>query len=296
MSTTDNSYLKNILQLNLGVFLISTSGVLGRSVPLSAAATIGWRALLAICFLFIFLKWKKFSFHIAKKDRLTLFIGGALLGLHWVTYFKALQLSNVAIGMLTLYAYPTFTSLLEPLILKSRFQKTHLYLGILVLIGIGFLVPDLDLENKYTQAIGFGLFSALCYTLRNIIMKKKVATYQGSVLMWYQMVIVGTLLLPISLGVSSEELQASWKHILILGLLTTSVGHTLFLMSFKHFNITTASIMSSVQPIYGIIMGILILGEKPDFRTIIGGLLIISAVIIESLRVAKANKAITTSS
>ncbi|MGB5942802.1 MAG: DMT family transporter [Leeuwenhoekiella sp.] len=279
-----SAYIKNLLQLNLGVLFISTSGVLGRSIHLWPPVTIGIRALLAMAVLFLFLWWKKLSLRIAKKDRSTVLLGGILMGVHWVTYFQALRLSNVAIGMLTIYTYPAMSSLLEPLILKSKFEKMHLLLGVLVLIGIYFLVPEFSLEHEHTQAIAFGLCSALAYAIRNILMKREVGKYHGSVLMWYQMVIVGFCLLPLSLSVSQEGLIKALPLLLILAVVTTSVGHTVFLMSFRHFKITTASILSSVQPIYGILLAFLLLGERPKLITLLGGSLIILAVIVESLR------------
>ena len=287
MSNQPNSFLKNILQLNLAMLLVSTSGVLGRAVTLSPVITIGLRALLAAFFLFLFLKWKKISLRISKEDRLQVFLGGLLIGIHWVAYFKALQLSNVAIGMLTIFTYPALTSILEPLLLRLPFQKIHFFLALLVLAGIAFLLPDLDFENEYTQAVGFGIGSALAYALRNILMKKQVANYHGSLLMWYQVLIVGILLIPLSFQTSVQAIQENLWLILALALLTTALGHTLFLLSFRYFSITTASIISSVQPVYGILLGILILGEVPKLATIFGGLLILSAVVIESLRTAK---------
>jgi len=287
LTQTQNSYFKNILQLNLAMLLVSTSGVLGRAVTLPPVVTIGWRALLAVVFLLLFLKWKSISLIIERKDRLKVFLGGILMGIHWVAYFKALQLSNVAIGMLTIFTYPALTSILEPLLLKLPFQKIHLFLGLLVLAGIAFLIPDFDFENQYTQAVAFGLASALAYALRNILMKKQVAKYHGSLLMMYQALIIGVLLIPLSFQTSMEALQDNLMWILALALLTTALGHTLFLLTFRYFSITTASIISSVQPVYGIALGILFLGEVPQWATLVGGLLIISAVIIESLRSAK---------
>ncbi|WP_317172015.1 DMT family transporter [Leeuwenhoekiella sp. ZYFB001] len=287
MTQTQNSYFKNILQLNLAMLLVSTSGVLGRAVTLPPVVTIGWRALLAVGFLFIFLKWKRISLKIDREDRFKVILGGILMGIHWVAYFKALQLSNVAIGMLTIFTYPALTSILEPLLLKLPFQKIHLFLGLLVLAGIAFLIPDLDFENEYTQAVAFGLGSALAYALRNILMKKQVEKYHGSLLMTYQALIVGIALIPLSFQTSVEALQENLFWLLALALLTTALGHTLFLLTFRHFSITTASIISSVQPVYGIALGILLLGEMPQWSTIIGGVLIISAVIIESLRNVK---------
>ena len=283
-------FLKNLIQLNIAMVLISTSGVLGRAITLWPPLTIGLRAILACLLLFAFLKWKKINLKIAKKDRWTILLGGILFGIHWTAYFQALQLSTVAIGMLTIYTYPTWTSILSPIILKTRFQKVHLLLGLLVIAGIFFLVPEFDFENKYTQAVAFGLFSALAYALRNILMKKQVENYHGSLLMWYQMIIIGVLLLPISVTITPTQLIDSLPILLTLALITTALGHTLFLMTFKHFNITTASIISSVQPVYGILIGLVVLGEVPKVGTIIGGCLILSAVIFESLRVARIQK------
>ena len=139
----NTQHLRNIIELNLATLFISTSGVLGRYIDMPVPVTITFRAMLAGVFLFLFCKWKKISFSIAYKDHYTLLIGGILMGLHWVTYFYALKMSNVAIGMLSLFTYPVITSFLEPILLKTKFQKMHLLLAALVLLGIYFLVPDL---------------------------------------------------------------------------------------------------------------------------------------------------------
>ena len=279
-----DSFFTHLLQLNLAMLLVSTSGVLGRSIPLWAPIAISYRALLAAFFIFLFLRFKKIKLFIAKKDRGMILLGGILMALHWVFYFESLQLSTVAIGMLTIYTHPTLTSILEPIIMHKPFQKIHLLLGVLVLVGIAFLVPELDFENQYTQAIGFGLVSALAYSLRNILMKKQIDNYHGSLLMWYQMVIVALVMTPFYFMTTAGQVIDALPFLLLLALVTTALGHTLFLMSFKHFNITTASIISSLQPVFGILMGIFILGEIPRWGTFIGGGLILCAVVTESLR------------
>ncbi|GAA4271440.1 DMT family transporter [Aquimarina gracilis] len=280
-------HLRNILELNLAMLLISTSGALGRYIDMPVPVIIGFRALMAGVLLFIFCKWQGNSFRTSSKDRPTIILSGILMGLHWITYFYSLKLSNVAIGMLSIFTYPVITALLEPLLLKTKFQKVHLLLALLVLLGIYFLVPDLDFSNSYTKAVILGIISALCYALRNIIMKTKVGDYNGSVLMWYQLVIVSMFLLPFLFIMDSSGIKDQWLPTLTLALLTTAIGHTLFLASFKRFSITTASIISSVQPVYGIIIGIIFLGEVPVLSTIIGGILILTSVVIESVRTYK---------
>lgn len=282
-----NKTLQNILELNLALIFISTSGVLGRYINMPVPIIICVRAIIAGMFVFLFCKWKGLSFSLKKTDQLTIIFGGVLMGLHWVTYFYSLKLSNVAIGMLSLFTYPVITSLLEPLFLKTKLQKTHIILGILVMVGIYFLVPNFNLENDYTKAIALGVFSALCYSLRNILMKSKVKTYNGSTLMFYQLLIIAICLCPFLININLSGFLEQLPANLTLALLTTTVGHTLFLYSLRNFSTSSVSIISSAQPIYGIILGVIFLKEFPDTGAIIGGALILFSVVVESLRTSR---------
>ena len=279
-----NSSMINLLQLNFAVLIISTSGALGRFIELPVPLIIALRACLGAIPLILFCKFKKFSFNIQKKDRSTIIISSILMGTHWIAYFISLKLSNVAIGMLSVFTYPVITAFLEPIILKNKFKKSNLILGLMVLVGIYFLVPEFSLENDYFKAIGFGVFSALCYSIRNIFMKQKASEYEGSILMVYQLIIISILLAPVFFIYDMTGLEASIPALLILAFLTTATGHTLFIYSFRNFTISTASIISSIQPVYGIIIGMIILGEYPLLNTIFGGILILGTVMIESIR------------
>lgn len=274
--------LSRFVEFYTAILIISTSGALGKYIKLPPELTIFWRAVLAAILLYVFCRWKKYSLKIyGKADLVKIVLGGILFGAHWITYFYALQLSNVAIGMLSIYTYPVLTSFLEPIILKTKFKMYHFGLGVLVLIGIYFLVPDFSFENRYTQAVGFGVFSALCYSLRNILMKPKVEKYNGFSLMFYQVFVISILLFPLLFVYGTLPLTENWIPLATLAFFTTCVGHTLFLMSFRHFSITTASIMSSLQPVFGIVIALIFLNEYPSLITLVGGALILLAVIIE---------------
>ena len=283
-----NQHLRHIIELNIAVLLVSTSGILGRYISMPPPVTIWLRCLLAAIILGIYIWYKKINIKVErKKDWVTIILSGLFFGAHWVTYFYALQLSNVAIGMLSLFTYPVITALLEPLFLKTKLNPKHITLGVVVLIGIYFLSPEFNLENNHTKGVLFGLISAVFYAVRNILMKKKVANYHGSMLMFYQMVIITLVLWPVLFIFEANPTTNDWQALLVLALVTTSIGHTLFVMSFKNFSISTASIMSSVQPIYGILFGILLLNEIPSGNTLIGGFLILLTVIFESIQSKK---------
>jgi drug/metabolite transporter (DMT)-like permease len=280
-----NLQYSKILELNLAVLFISTSGVLGRYITLNPFVTIFYRTLLAAIIFYIFCRFKKLDLRISnKRDVLKIVLSGLLMTGHWVAYFFALKYSNVAIGILSLFTYPVITVFLEPLLLKTKFSKVHLALGVIVLFGVYFLVPEISFQNNYTIAVLLGMLSGVFYALRNILMKQEIEKYNGSVLMMYQIVVVAVVLSPVLFFSDFNDVLLQWAPLLTLAIVTTCIGHTLFLMSLRNFSTTAASIMSSAQPLYAIILGMLFLSEYPSLKTIIGGALIISAVVIESIR------------
>jgi len=280
-----NTHLSNLVQLNIGVLFISTSGVLGRYISMAPPVTIWWRCLFAAILLGVYCKYKKINLRLVNKnDRKTFLISSLFLGAHWITYFYALKFSNVAIGMLSLFTYPVLTALLEPIFFKTRLNFIHVLLGVFVLFGVYLLAPDLNLENDITKGVIFGLISAVFYSIRNILSKKHTAHYHGSMVMFYQLAIMTLVLWPVLFTSVSSPSTNDWQALIVLALFTTAIGHTLFVMSFKNFSISTASIMSSFQPVWGILFGIIFLSEIPTKNTIIGGILILTTVIIESYK------------
>jgi drug/metabolite transporter (DMT)-like permease len=280
-----NQHSKQLLLLTFATLLISTSGALGKFINLPTPVIIFCRSALAALFLFIFCRYKKLNIKLkSRKDIPTILLSATLLGTHWVTYFYALKLSNVAIGMLSLFTFPVITALLDPLFTKTKLNPIHIILGLMVLLGIYILAPDLNLENTHLKGILVGVFSAFCYALRNLILKRHVHNYDGTVLMMQQVCIVSVLLLPVMFKMDISNIQTQIPYLLILGLVTTAIGHSLFISSFKHFSVSTASIIGSMQPIFGIIIAFFFLNEIPTLNTFLGGSLILATVVIESVR------------
>ena len=283
-----NTHNKNLSLLLLATLFISTSGVLGKYIALAPEVIILSRACFAAVFIYIFCRFKKINLTIlSKKDAFSFTISGFFMAAHWITYFYALKLSNVALGMLSIYTFPVMTAFLEPFFSKQKINIVHIFLAILVLIGVYILVPDFSLENDEAKGILLGVLSAFCYALRNLTTKKHVTNYNGSTLMLYQMIVVTVLLIPVLFLSDFSNYQSQLPLVLLVSLLTTAIGHTMMVNSLQHFSVATASIISSVQPIFGIIIAFLFVGEVPSFNTYIGGSLILLTVVIESIRSKK---------
>ena len=86
----------------------------------------------------------------------------------------------------------------------------------------------------------------------------------------------------------TSNLSSQFPYIIILALVTTAIGHSIFIHSLKYFSVSTASIINSIQPVLGIIMAYFFLKEIPSWNTFFGGSLILATVIIESIRSRKA--------
>ena len=286
-----NRHLYNILILNLGMLCISTSGPLGRFIPLPPPLIIWSRAFVAFLVLGAYCYWKKEKIRRGfVENRSTIIFSGTLLTLHWVTYFFALQWSGVAIGMLSMFTFPIITVFLEPLFFKTKFHPIHLMFGALILIGIYLLVPSFNYENVQTKGLFMGLFSALAYAFRNLIIKKNVQKFNGSLLMFYQMGITIILLFPVLMFYPLDTFTTQIPYLLFLGLVTTAIGHTLFLNCLTYFTVSTASIMNSIQPIFGIIIAFFFLNETPPASSLIGGGIILFAVLIQFSSLLLSNK------
>lgn len=279
-------------QLILAIVVMSTSGVLARAMDVSPELAIWVRCVIAGLALGVVLKFLKHPLWIKEpKARMIVLYSAILFGLHWVTYFYALHYSSVAIGMLSLFTYPVFTAILEPIIVKSKPKLIDIGLSFVAFFGVFFLVPDFDLTNDVTLGVVIGVVSAIAYSLRNILLKLHVQNHSGITLMFMQVVGLSVLLSPVFLlgdiTLQLDMIIVDWWKLLTLGLFTTALGHTLFVVSFKNFSITVISILSTLTPLIGIGLGYLFLDELPQGNVWIGGCLISVAVLVESIKSVK---------
>ena len=160
----------------------------------------------------------------------------------------------------------------------------------MVLFGIYLMVPEFSFENKHFFGLCLGLISALVYSFRNIMLRQKVRDYNQSVVMFNQLMVIALMLLPSCFFIKATVLMDYLPAVMLLALLTTAIGHTMFISSFKKFSITSASLISALQPVYGILLGLIFLKELPKLNTLIGGAMILFTVIFESVRLSQLDK------
>jgi len=253
-------------------------------IALSPGVVIGIRSVIALVLLTMLIRISGISFRIDDpvKNRYVLF-SGVFLAAHWVTYFFSLQLSSVALGMLSMFTYPVITVILEPLYIKTKFRPVHIPVSLLAFAGIYILLPDFDINNHETRGILTGVGSAFLYACRNLVLRKHATTINGLVVIHRQLAVVVLITLPFFYftPVTADKAGQYAIPLLFLGIVTTAMGHSFFVKSLQFFSASTVSILSNFTPVVGIMLGIIFLQENPTGNILLGGILIMIAAVVE---------------
>ncbi|MFO7765753.1 MAG: DMT family transporter [Pelovirga sp.] len=278
---------QGLLLLYLGLTLLSLNGLFAKLIPLDAFAMTQARSIIAIGGFYLFCRAYRMPLRVINIRYLVGIYGlGLVMGVHWGTFFHAMQISSVAVGILALFSYPMITILLEPLFTHRRLAIRDMLSGVLVLVGLLIMVwqdLQLGLSGNILQGTAWGVFSALLFSLRNLCQKYFFAAIPSGTLMFHQLVAVAILFLPFVNLPATRSLQLSdWLLLVMLGLLGTAAAHTLYTASLKVLAAKTVSLIGCMQPVVSILLAWMIIQEAPSIAVVIGGSIILLVAIAES--------------
>ena len=276
---------KNVLWLHIAVMLFSISGVVGQFVEIPSVLVAMGRVICSSILLFVIAKVKKESLKLeSKKDYVLIMLTGAVLAVHWTTFFQSIQVSSVAIGTITFSTFPLFITFIEPIIFKEKIKMRSIVNAIILLIGVLITVPEFSMENQVTVGIVWGMVSSFTYaiiTLANRYFSKK---YIGRVVCLYEQGTAAIVLLPAAFLVPAVWRPQDIAGVLVIGFVCTAFAYSLYVSAQKGVRAQTAGIISGMETVYGIIYAFIFLSEVPSGREILGGIVILGVALIASLK------------
>jgi drug/metabolite transporter (DMT)-like permease len=279
---------KSLISLHFTVVLLGGTALFSRLIPLSASDITLIRSVFACIALFAFLTLTKDKLSLrSRRDYLIATGLGVLMALHWISYFAAMQYAGVSVGMIALFTFPVITVLIEPFFEKTGLVWQDIVSALTVIVGVYLIVPESSLENEVTLGVLIGIGSAILYAFRNIIHRKHFKQYSGAKAMAWQTLVIIAVLLPTISSSISEATTRDWLMLLLLGTVFTALPHALIAATLRHLRAKTFSLIACMQPLYGVALAIIVLDESPTFRTLIGGVLITSASVYETLNTHK---------
>ncbi|MDF2571552.1 MAG: putative permease [Sporomusa sp.] len=275
----------SLIQIHIAVLLFGLSGLFGKLVALPAILIVLGRVFFASIFLLCVLVYLKIDIKLKQQNHyFCLAIMGVILAIHWVAFFESIQLSTVAIGLLTFSTFPVFVTFLEPYFFKENIKGSDVMVALITFLGVMLVIPEFQLKNNLTQGVLWGITSGFTYAILSMLNRKYVIEYSSLVIAFYEQLIATIILIPFFF------LQRPMVHfsdiflLILLGIVFTGMSHSLFINGLKSIKTQTAGIISSLEPVYGVVFAVFLLREIPTLQEILGGIIIIGTVLYSTIK------------
>ncbi|NMH24855.1 DMT family transporter [Flavobacterium solisilvae] len=280
---SDNT--KSYLHLHLIVFIWGFTAILGALISLDALPLVWFRMLFAVGFIAVFIYFKKLPLRVSKKSLLQFIFAGLIIALHWFTFFKAIKVSNVSVTLACLSTGAFFASLLEPILYGKKVVWYEVFLGIIVVFGLYIIF---NVEGNYWEGIILALISAFLSALFAVINSKFVKEHDATVISFYELaggVFFFSIFLLFGNSINADFFQLTTQdfvYLLILSSVCTAYAFIASTSVMKFLSPYTVMLTINLEPIYGIILAVLIFKEKEQmsFEFYIGALIILFTVLL----------------
>lgn len=276
---------QDLILLHFIVLILSFTAILGKLITIDADNLVWYRMFIAFLGIAGYLKFKNKSASITRKQLMSYLGVGAIIAAHWYTFFASIKISNVSIALVALSVTTLFVALLQPLFFKRKIVGYEVFLSLLTIIGIATIF---NVETQYTMGMIYGLVSALLAALFSLFNARLIVKNDATVISLYEMlggVTIFTLIFLFTGKFDAEFFSVSatdWGWLLILGLVCTSFAYVGTVKVLRHLSPFTVSISINLEPVYGIILALLIFGESEAMNPAFyfgGGLILVSILL-----------------
>lgn len=283
-----NAKLKHYLQLHFLVFIAGFTAILGELISVGAKDLVWYRMVIASILVFGYIKYKKLAIRLNAKAIFKFVLAGVLIALHWITFFEAINQSNVSITLAMFSTGAFFASFVEPLIHKRRIVWYEIIFGLIVIFGV-FLISRGELH--YINGMILGVVSALLSTLFSVLNGAFIKQYNATVISFYEFV-SGVLFLSVFMvfenGVNAKFFQISWMDLLylfILGSICTAYAFIEAVKVMKYISPYTVILSYNLEPVYGIVLAVLLFPETEimGIHFYYGVVLVLGTLVLEAI-------------
>lgn len=269
-----------LVSLHAAVALFGIAALFGKWIALPATAIVLGRTTIAALTLAIIARAR--GRPLGRANR-ALAASGAILALHWVSFFAAVQVASVTVALLGYASFPLFVLLLERGAARPALRMPEYASALLATIGMIALVPDFSSSSDTFRGLALGLVSGFTFALLAVRNRRLVAVEAAMRIALWQNVFAAICLAPVVAVFDSSAAvpdAADIALLTVLGVVCTGLAHTMFIASMRYVSAHAASVVAALEPVYGIALAVLLLvDDVPDARTLIGGLLIVAAAI-----------------
>ncbi|WP_035678473.1 DMT family transporter [Flavobacterium limnosediminis] len=283
-----NDKVRSYFHLHFIVFIWGFTAVLGKLISLDALPLVWYRMVIAVLIIFAYVKIRKTPLALSKRLLYGFIFSGLVIALHWLTFFQAIKVSNISVTLACLSTGALFASILEPIFYGKKVVIYEVLFGLLVVFGLGIIFK---VEGNYVEGILLALTSAFLSALFSVINGKYAQHTDAAVITFYELfggIGFLSVYLLFSGGFSKAFFQISVSDLLwlfVLGSVCTAYAFLASVKVMKFLTPYTVMLTINLEPIYGIILGIMVFSESekmsPEFY--IGASIILITVILNGI-------------
>lgn len=269
---------KGLVYISFTALLWSSSGFFIKYLTLNAFQISFYRSSIAALTIYITGRIRnqnlKFDFSLVTMLAAVSYAGILLF------FVMATKMTTAANAIFLQFTAPIYLLVLEPLVLKTKFESRNLITILFVCAGmVLFFFGRLEIGNIYGNIIA--IISGICFALFTLFLKwKRQKQSSESTLI---SVILGNMIVAfIALIVSYPELQVSSSQagiLLYMGVIQIGISYMIFNEGIKYVSATESMIIASVEAIFNPIWVFIGIGEVPSVYSIIGGIIIMGAIL-----------------
>lgn len=271
-----------LLELHVAVLLFGLASLFGKWLTLPPSGIVLGRTAIAAAVLWLVAARTRGTGTFARlrgRTGLWLAAGGVLLAFHWMTFFQSVQVSSVAIAVISVSTYPLFLTPLEPWLFGERLRPKDFATALLGLAGVWLLTPAPSLASRDTLGVLWGLASGLAFALLTLINRHQVRSLPPAWLFAAQTTAAALTSLPFAAAQGAWPDAGQFGRLLALGVVCTAAAHTFFIRSLTHTRAQAAGVVSNLQVPWSLLFAAVWLDEVPGPRTLLGGALVVAAAL-----------------
>ncbi len=284
--------IKDQLQLHFIVLIWGFTAILVALIPLNAIPLVWFRVGIASLTIFVFAKFRKIDLKIDKPTFVRFFVGGVLIALHWATFFYAIKVSTISITLVTMSSSAIFVVFLEPLFSDKKIKLYELLLASIAIIGF---IVIFKVEQLYVKGILSALASSILLAVFSIYNNRLTRKHKAIHISFYELLsafLFLTVMMLISNTFSQIAIKMTNYEILFLIILSTVATAYPFVIAtdlLKKMGSFTLLLTNNLEPVYGIILALIIFGDKEKMSTqfYIGAFIVFCSVVINSVLKSK---------
>jgi drug/metabolite transporter (DMT)-like permease len=274
--------------LHFIVAIWSITAILGVLISIASVELVFYRTLIASAMLGLIFLWKKTSIRVSKSELVKIIGTGFLSSIHWILFFWAARISTASVCLAGMATTSLWTAFLEPMINKKKIKGFEVFLGLLVISGIYVIFR---FEWGYWLGLSMAIGSALMGALFSVINGRLTKRHDPYVLTFYEMFgacFFAFIMLPVYAyffaenGLQLIPAPMDWLWLLILSGICTVYAFSVSVELMRRITAFAVNLTVNLEPVYGIILAVLILGEKEKMTAgfYYGTLIILISVLI----------------